>query len=180
MTQATTQTPVLTPEILNFLKMNMCAEPYHGLPHEYKEIDGKYRFALVEDKISKYHIEKAIKDLDLIQKRIEARKNRTEILEGDVIEYLDGHTERVTHVWDDHAQAGGGSGSYYMGDSGYGSYSGSLNSGLPLAELQLTDKTKECMFWFFCGNLAGGGRGVHFYCPVKVWKQIDKAKSTQP
>jgi hypothetical protein len=172
MNTQSTATVTLQPEVLNFLRMNVSAEPYHGLPLDYKEIEGKYRFVIIEDKVSKYHIEKAQKDLDLINKRIAARKDRTEILEGDVIEYLDGHTERVTHVWDDHAQAGGGSGSYYMGESGYGSYSGGLNSGLPLANLELTDKTKDCMFWFFSGNMSGGGRGVYFYCPVKVWKQI--------
>ena len=172
MNTQSTATVTLQPEVLNFLRMNVSAEPYHGLPLDYKEIDGKYRFVIIEDKVSKYHIEKAQKDLELIKKRIAARKDRTEILEGDVIEYLDGHTERVTHVWEDHAQAGGGSGSYYMGESGYGSYSGGLNSGLPLANLELTDKTKECLFWFFCGNMSGGGRGVNFYCPVKVWKQI--------
>jgi hypothetical protein len=172
MNTQSTATVTLQPEVLNFLRMNVSAEPYHGLPLDYKEIEGKYRFVIIEDKVSKYHIEKAQKDLDLINKRIAARKDRTEILEGDVIEYLDGHTERVTHVWDDHAQAGGGSGSYYMCESGYGSYSGGLNSGLPLANLELTDKTKDCMFWFFSGNMSGGGRGVYFYCPVKVWKQI--------
>lgn len=162
----------LTPEISNFLRRNVSAEPYNGLPLDYKEIDGRCRFVLVEEKVSNYHIEKAQKDIELIKKRIEARQRRTEILEGDVIEYLDGHTERITHVWDDHAQAGGGSGSYYMGESGYGSYSGGLNSGLPLAELELTDKTADCAFWFFSGNHSGANRGITFYCPVKVWKQI--------
>lgn len=180
MNDTTTQAPVntMTPEILNFLRMNVSSEPYHGLPLDYKEIDGRHRFVIIEDKVSQYLINKAQNDLNLIVNRITARSNRTEILEGDVIEYLDGHTERVTHVWDDgQIQAGGGSSSYYMGKSGYASYSGGLNSGLPLAELKLTENTKECLFWFFSGDMSGGGRGVNFYCPVKVWKQIYNAKS---
>ncbi len=172
MTQTLPQTVELSEEMKSHLRLNACTETYRHLPGEFCKQDDKYGYFIQWDQIKEYQLNDAHKNLEIIRQRIKTRATRKEILNGDIIRYKDGHEERVTYIWDDSVQAGGGSGSYYMGKSGYGSYSGSLNAGLPLNKLHLTDETKSAQFWFFSEDWSGGGRGIYFYCPVKVWQEI--------
>lgn len=171
----TTATTAISEELKRHLTLNASTETYRFIPAEFEERDGKYAYFIQWDKIQDRHLTTALQNMELINQRIANRQQRAEILEGDIIRYLDGKEERVTHVWQgDSAQAGGGSGSYYMGVSGYASYSGGLNSGLPLNRLKLIEETKETMFWMFSRDSSGGGRGIYFYCPVKIWVEIEE------
>lgn len=154
-------------KLLNHLKLNISSEVY-GLPFMCDGISVR----LDIDNIKNYHLSQPTKDLELIDLRIEARKALTEIKTGDYLKRLDGSISRVTYVWPDHVQDGGGSGSFHMCDNGCGSYSGSLNHGVALPNIAPTKQTKKALFWMFSNNWAGGGRGIYFYCPVKVWKEI--------
>jgi hypothetical protein len=169
----TTEILELTEEIKNHLQANIHTEDYKALPGEYCQRNGKWGYFIDFDKVGQYYIKTAIRNLKLIKDRIKTRSERTEILQGDVIRYKNGTTERVTHVWHDgQIQAGGGSGSYYMHKSGTGEYSGGLNSGLHISKLKLTDQTEPHSFWLFSKDWAGGNRSIYFKCPVKVWEEI--------
>ena len=89
----------------------------------------------------------------------------------------DNSISRVTYVWDDRVQDGGGSSSFYLGDEGGASYSGGLNSGKPLDKIKDTGDTKKALFWFFSQNYSGAHRGFYFYIDVKVWKCEDILKT---
>ncbi len=59
--------------------------------------------------------------------------------------------------------------SYYVGLFGDVSYSGSLDPGFDLVDLELTFEIKTGQFWFFHHGRAGGGRGVNVTLPCRVW-----------
>lgn len=76
---------------------------------------------------------------------------------------------RFTHDWTDSIQTGGIGGSFYLGGSGSLSYSGGLDSGVKVADLILTDATKEGSIWFFDEGVVGAGRGKTFSIPMRVY-----------
>lgn len=76
---------------------------------------------------------------------------------------------RFTHDWTDSIQTGGIGGSFYMGESGALSYSGGLDPGVKVADLILTDATKDGSVWFFDEDRPGGGRGKTFNIPMRVY-----------
>jgi hypothetical protein len=160
-------------ELKEHLELNATANVYRNIPANFDIVNGKYLYAIDYEKVKEYHLTEAKRNIELIKQRIENRKQFTNILVGDYIHYLDGRIERTTYIWEDSAQAGGGSGSYYMSKSGYGSYSGGLNSGLPLNKLKATNDFKPALFWLFSEDWSGGSRGVYFYCPVRIWQEIE-------
>lgn len=87
---------------------------------------------------------------------------------GDFVDFADGQTRRISHIWSDETFQNSESGSFYLGN-GYVSFSGALNSSLPNASLTLTEERRNGWFWFFHHNLtcAGGGRDVQI--PCRVW-----------
>lgn len=159
-------------ELKEHLELNVNQNVYRNIPKDFGTKEGKYCFMLEYEKIKDYHLTEAKRNLQLIADRIKTRQKFEQILVGDYIEYLDGRIERTTYIWENSAQAGGGSGSYYMSKAGYGSYSGGLNEGLPLSNLEKTNEFKPALFWLFSDDWSGGSRGVYFYCPVRVWKEI--------
>lgn len=174
-TQVNTDPLQISDEVREHITLNASTETYRNLPGEFCKRGERWGHFIQFDKLREIHLADAIKNVALINERIKTRANRKEILNGDIIRFADGREERVTHIWgtdnDSMIQAGGGSGSYYMSNTGSGSYSGSLNEGTKYGKLQLSDETKPCMFWMFSKDWAGGGRGIYFYCPVKVWQE---------
>jgi hypothetical protein len=67
---------------------------------------------------------------------------------------------RITHLWTDTAQTGGG-GSYFLSSRGFMDFSGGLDTGVFLKDLELSTETKagavwfitELIFWLICGFL---------------------------
>jgi hypothetical protein len=109
----------------------------------------------------------------ILERRVNAFNAIKTIREGDYVRHLSGKMDRVTYVWPESAQTGGGQGSYYLGEVGYTSNSGGLDPGIPLTKLVLTDEVKKGMIWFFSRNHHTAQYGVDFYIDFRVYNEID-------
>ena len=112
-------------------------------------------------------------NLQILERRINALNAVKKIRAGDYVRHLSSKMDRVTHVWDDSAQTGGGQSSYYLGEGGYVSYSGGLDPGIPLAKLVLTDEVKKGMVWFFSRDHHTAHNGVDFSIDFRVYNVIE-------
>jgi hypothetical protein len=112
-------------------------------------------------------------NLHILERRINALNAIKTIRQGDYVKHLSGKMDRVTHVWDDSTQTGGGQSSYYLGEGGYVSYSGGLDPGIPLAKLVLTNEVKKGMIWFFSRDHHTAHNGVDFMIDFRVYNVID-------
>jgi hypothetical protein len=161
----------ISQELKKHIEINSNANVYRHLPSVFDLRGGKYNLFIEWDKLTDSMLNEAKKNLLIIAERIEKRKERTEILQGDVVIEKDGSRSRVTvNQWSDSIQVGGGSGSYHMSNGGGASYSGGCGNLIKISELELTNETEEHRFWMFSAGSAGAHRGVDFYAPVKVWK----------
>lgn len=127
------------------------------------------------------------RDAVLLRKRIAARKATTKPLQGDLIKIIVPEGEnpwrRVAHVWkhydaaNDYAEIGIEGiqpssqpyGDVYLGSTGYGSYSGSLEPIIPWDKIEFAGWS-AAKFWFFHHDRSGAGRGVDCWAPVRVWR----------
>lgn len=109
----------------------------------------------------------------ILERRVNALNAIESIREGDYVRHISGKIDRVTHVWYDAAQTGGGQGSYYLGENGYVAYSGGLDPGIPLSKLVLTNEIKKGMIWFFSRNNAVAHNGINFMIDFRVYKVIE-------
>jgi hypothetical protein len=80
-----------------------------------------------------------------------------------------GRWTRITHVWEDSVQTGGMGGSYHLGEQGYMSYSGGLDSGVPTMALVPCKDPKMGPCWFFDGGWARAGGGVNAVIQCRVF-----------
>lgn len=60
--------------------------------------------------------------------------------------------------------------SYFIGENGIGSYSGSLGQSINFADMTETPDTRPVLFWTFRDGRAGAGRAVEFWVTVTVWR----------
>lgn len=120
-----------------------------------------------------WEITTSVMNLQILERRINALNAIKTIRAGDYVRHLSGKMDRVTHVWDDSAQTGGGQGSYYLGERGYVSYSGGLDPGITLAKLVLTEEVKKGMIWFFSRDHHTAHNGVDFMIDFRVYNVID-------
>ena len=60
--------------------------------------------------------------------------------------------------------------SYYTGENGIGSYSGSCGQSISFADLAQSPDTRPVLFWTFRDGRSGAGRGVEFWVNVTVWR----------
>lgn len=109
------------------------------------------------------------KDIDLLGERQARRLDYTVPMEGDYVEFSDGVTRRMSHVWPDGVQTSDG-GSWHISDSGYGSFSGGLYPSVHRASLTLTDELRHGAFWFFHHAWAKGHNAIHCQIAVRVWR----------
>lgn len=85
---------------------------------------------------------------------------------GDFVRMPDGDMRRFTYDWSDGLQTTHPrlqDQSFFFG-RGYMSFSGSLDSSIPLERIHETNETKEGRVWFFHHNEAKAHNGV--YCSV--------------
>lgn len=108
------------------------------------------------------------RDEEIRQQRAAKFAVHTTPRQGDYIEFSDGVTRRISHVWDDGVQSTN-NGSFYLG-GGYMSCSGSHFVCVPIETLTLTEERREAHCWFFHHDLRGPERGVETTIPVRVWK----------
>lgn len=162
----------LSDELKAHLTLNASTESYRHLPGNFEKRDGVWACWIDWDKVKDYHITGAKKNLELLAERVAAFDKREGPRVGDYLSLPHGIMTRFTHDWEDSLQIGGGSGSYYLGN-GYLSYSGGLDPSIEKKYMVLTDKKEDGMVWFFHEGSSGGGRGVHFYIPFRVFKLVD-------
>jgi hypothetical protein len=85
---------------------------------------------------------------------------------------------RFTHDWDDSLQttvphlSSAYSASFYLGEKGYVSFSGSLDPPIDKTRLQYTGETKDGAFWFFHHGWQGAHRGVQCSIPCRVFVRV--------
>ena len=89
---------------------------------------------------------------------------------GDFVIMPDGSYERFSYDWYDIIQTCF-SGSFYLGD-GYASMSGSLNSGIPYDQLEITLEQKPGRFWFFHHDIAYAHNSVGITALCRVYRVI--------
>lgn len=112
------------------------------------------------------------RDQAILDERVTAWNKRTGPRVGDWIRFADGMVCQVSHLWPGSAQYTYG-GSFYLGD-GYQSYSGGLESGIPLESLTLTDETKPGTVWFFHHDFHTGHNGVNATVECRVYESTVK------
>lgn len=82
---------------------------------------------------------------------------------------------RITNVWSDKVQTGGGHSSYFIGFDDGLCYSGGLDSGLALDALVWSGETKPGSVWFFSGDEVKAHNGVTFLADMRVFNVVDGA-----
>lgn len=149
------------PDIANILK--------HDVRHHGIDIPKEYLIATYNEKTANQI------NLQLLHNKLEERGKTIAPLVGDYLLLPYGIYTRFTHIWEDRAQTGGGSNSFYLCSNGDCSYSGSLDSGVKLDEIELTQEVKEGEIWFFDKGISGADRGVHYAIPCRVFKPKEGA-----
>lgn len=115
------------------------------------------------------------RDIADLAERQEARLNRREILVGDWVEFADGVTRRVSHVWSDTGPQTSDGGSWYLNVVGNGDFSGGLFGTVPFDTLTDTGELRPARFWFFHHNWAQAHNAVHADVNVRVWRCTEAA-----
>lgn len=95
---------------------------------------------------------------------------------GDYVRMGDGTLRRFTYHWGDSIQTTvgeahpcSGDASFYLGSDGGMSFSGSLNRGIPVAQIESTEKVLEGSAWFFHHGQPAAHCGVSCSIPCRVF-----------
>ena len=121
------------------------------------------------------------KDKEIYAQRVQAWDAVSGPRVGDYCKLIDGTLRRFTHNWGDSLQttvSGShpcyGDASFYFG-CGYMSFSGSLDSSIPVDQFADTRETKNGSAWFFHHNYAKAHNRISVTVPCKVFQQQAKA-----
>lgn len=109
------------------------------------------------------------KDQDTLAKIVAVRGEIAGPRVGDFVLFDSGQLERISHDWGEDLQTSP-AGSIYLCPNGHGSFSGGMNPATPLVNMKVTTATLLGAFWFFHHGIAGGGRGVYFQVPCRVYQ----------
>ena len=124
------------------------------------------------------------KDAEIYAKYLTEWNERKGPRVGDYIRMLDGSLRRFTYHWGDSIQtttkdAYAYGCCFYFGGT-FMSFSGGLDSAIPLAQIEPTDEILDGNAWFFHHGFADAHRGVHFTVPCRVFVQVaSPEKSSQ-
>lgn len=113
-------------------------------------------------------------DVEILASRQRERLATTTVLEGDYVEFADGVTRRVSHVWASGVQTSKG-GSWHLLEGGGGSFSGGLQGPVPHETLTDTGALCPARFWFFHRNHYTAHNGVFADANVRVWECTETA-----
>jgi hypothetical protein len=127
----------------------------------------------MESIVNTWQLETDRLNQEILKRREVSFNIRQSIRVGDYVRHLSGKMDRVTYVWSDSAQTGGGQSSFYLGEGGYVSYSGGLDPGIPLTKLVLTEEVKKGMVWFFLRDHHTAHNGVDFMIDFRVYNVIE-------
>lgn len=91
---------------------------------------------------------------------------------GDALRYPDGRERRIADVWrgekSQTLQPCDG-GSFHLYRNGVASFSGGLDSSIPLARLRDSGETVLASFWIFHNDFMRAHAAVYLRVPVRVW-----------
>lgn len=120
-------------------------------------------------------------DQKILERALAAREDnyRGKPRIGDFVVDLAGDVRRISHGWDGWGEFSGyqttvgkgDTGSFYLGESGWCSYSGSLCTTEPESMFDAMDDeaTMQGWVWFFHHGHRAGGNGVHVKAPFRCW-----------
>jgi hypothetical protein len=120
-----------------------------------------------------------IEDARIVAERFALLNQQEGPRNGDFVDFADGVTRRVSHVygpdWKDMAgvQTSDG-GSWYL-DEGWCSFSGSLYGVVKMTTLTLTDKLRPGLCWIFHHNYHTAHNGVDVEISFRVYKCSENA-----
>jgi hypothetical protein len=86
---------------------------------------------------------------------------------GDWVDFVDGVTRQIAHVWPWGVQTSD-YGSFYL-DEGYMAFSGGLHQYVPTETLTLTEDTRYTSAWFFHHDQWRAHNRVHVRVLVQLW-----------
>ena len=112
------------------------------------------------------------RDHELITTRSTTLAGRTTPQVGDFVDFANGVTRRISHLWTDWPeptiQASDG-GSFYLGTTGC-SFSGGLYPGIPAERFTPTEERREGSAWLFHHDYPSAYSGVYFTVSFRVWR----------
>lgn len=119
------------------------------------------------------------RDRAIIASRLAAFDGEPDVRIGDYVEFADGVTRRVSHVFprewgDDYGVQTSDGGSFYL-DEGFVSFSGSLYSAVPHRTLTPTEHRRPGRVWIFHHDWPGRDNGVHDEIPFRVYACSEEA-----
>jgi len=118
------------------------------------------------------------RDMAILLHRAQLVNERPGVNVGDWVEFADGETRRVSHVWDWPEDESGPAiysiqtskgGSFYLGE-GHVSFSGSLFIGVPGETFSPAGELlRDAPCWIFHHDEKRAHNGVDVLCPFRVW-----------
>ena len=119
------------------------------------------------------------RDRGIIARRLAAFDQELDIRIGDYVDFADGVTRRVSHVYprewgDDYGVQTSDGGSFYL-DKGHISFSGLLQGPVPRATLTLTEQRRPGRIWIFHHDWQEAGNGVDDEIPFRVYHCSEEA-----
>ena len=110
------------------------------------------------------------KDKAILADRQAGLDDKTNVKEGDWVRLKDGTYSRISSLNSEYAQlCTGRSGRFYLGESGYCSYSGGLSGGVRRLSLTPSDERRPGNVWFFHHNVRKAHNGVDAVVDLPVW-----------
>ena len=137
--------------------------------YRHRNVIDFYPKVILADVLDQALVSKVQKDIELATKRINLKLLMNTLSNGDFV-LLDGEYHRINKFGDRYQCTENGS--FHIGSSGYGSYSGGFKwiAPQPIETLELTEERRMDHFWIFSDNDAKGHNSVHFEGLFKVWK----------
>ncbi len=119
------------------------------------------------------------RDREIIARRLAAYDEYPDVRVGDYVDFTDGVTRRVSHVYppewgDEYGVQTSHSGSFYL-DDGYVSFSGSLHRPVPHRTLSLTEQRRPGRVWIFHHDWPAASNGVEDEIPFRVYHCSEEA-----
>ena len=137
--------------------------------YRHRNVIEYYPVTVLADVLDQVLVNKVQKDIELATERINLKLLMNTLSNGDYV-LLDGEYHRINKFGDRYQCTENGS--FHIGSSGFGSYSGGFKwiPNAPIDSLELTEERRMGHFWIFSNDDAKGHNSVHFEGLFKVWK----------
>lgn len=185
-----TQTPTKANTLESFVKLNLSSKMFEMayltdrellLSLMYDKTNADFDAIELLDKLQGTYAKKLVlRNYEIAEELNAERMKRTEPTTGDVLIDDNGNKFYLARIYDNHFQYVSG-GSFWMGGSGSGSFSGGyafngVKGGKEIGSFdradleEVKDQNEYRRFWFFMNEQSGAHRGIYFNSNVRVWK----------